>query len=107
MLCYIYLMLDIVGVTCESDMYGRTTRYPTSMTVPRTATMYPSRTTTDYPPCPCYNGGTCIYGIFCHCPDGYTGIHCQISKLLTCSSEIIISYSIILQMRKSMVYLCT
>ncbi|NWY44615.1 UROK protein, partial [Sylvia atricapilla] len=40
--------------------------------------------------CPCLNGGTCItYYVFsgigrCICPDGYTGIHCELDTDSTC-----------------------
>lgn len=34
----------------------------------------------------CFNSGTCIDGD-CHCPEGYTGQHCEI---ITCSSSAII-----------------
>ncbi|XP_039583383.1 urokinase-type plasminogen activator isoform X2 [Passer montanus] len=43
--------------------------------------------------CPCFNGGTCItYYLFsgighCICPDGYTGIHCELDTDSTCYTE--------------------
>ena len=41
-------------------------------------------------PNPCLNGATCVDGIngyTCNCQPGYTGVNCQISKLVLFQNE--------------------